>query len=71
MTKYCDQHSEFVYRLERLSTRMDRIEMGIVALLAGLVIQLWMLWDLPGQIQTDRREDAPGLVAPAHAEGRG
>lgn len=48
--------------------RMDRIELGIVALLAGLVVQLWMLWDLPGQIQTDRRDDATSVVAPAHAD---
>lgn len=68
MTKnVCEHHSEIAYRVERLSVRMDRIELGIVALLAGLVVQLWLLWDLPGQIQNDRRRD---VVPPAHAEVR-
>jgi hypothetical protein len=65
MKQVCEHHNEYAYKVERLLTRMDRIELGIVALLAGLVIQLWMLWDLPGQVQQDRRRD---VVAPAHAE---
>ena len=48
--------------------RMDRIELGIVALLIGLLVQLWMLWDLPGKVQTDRRHDK--IVSDAHAEGK-
>jgi hypothetical protein len=49
---------------------MDRIEVGIVSLLIGLVIQLWMLWDLPGQIQKNRRDDAISskIIADAHAQ---
>ncbi len=64
----CEHHSEIAYRVERLSTRMDRIELGIVALLFGLMVQLWLLWDLPGQIQDDRRHDK--IVSDAQAEGR-
>jgi len=48
--------------------RIDRLEIGIVALLFGLVAQLWMLWDLPGQIQADRRSDK--VISDASAEER-
>lgn len=65
--KVCEHHNEYAYKVDRLNTRMDRIELGIVALLFGLVLQLWMLWDLPGQVQQDRRRD---IVQPANAEGK-
>ena len=68
MKHVCEHHNEYVYKVERLLTRMDRLELGIVALLAGLVIQLWMLWDLPGQVRQDRRHDK--IVSEANAEDR-
>ena len=68
MKQVCEHHNEYAYKVERLLTRMDRIELGIVALLAGLVIQLWMLWDLPGQVRQDRRHDK--IVSEANAEDR-
>lgn len=67
MQKVCEHHNEYAYKVDRLNTRMDRIELGIVALLFGLVLQLWMLWDLPGQVRQDRQRD---IVTPAHAEGK-
>jgi hypothetical protein len=66
--KTCEYHGEIAYKVNRLLYRMDRIEMGIVALLLGLVAQLWMLWDLPGQVQSDRRRDR--VVSDASAEGK-
>lgn len=62
----CSHHSEIAYRVERLSVRMDRIELGIVGVLFLLVAQLWMLYDLPGKIQTDRKNDAQ-IISDAHA----
>jgi len=46
--------------------RMDRIELGIITILAGLVVQLWLLLDMPGKIRQDRREDT--IIHSAHAE---
>jgi hypothetical protein len=66
--KPCEHHGEYVYKVNRLCTRMDRIELGIVALLAGLVIQLWMLWDLPGKVQGDRQQEQ--IINNANAESR-
>lgn len=66
--KVCEHHSGYAYKVDRLNTRMDRIELGIVALLAGLVIQLWMLWDLPGKVQTNRKQDQ--IISNANAEER-
>jgi len=44
---------------------MDRLELGIVAVLAALVVQMWMLWDLPGQIE---RRESHSITPPALAE---
>ena len=69
MTKqFCENHSQIAFQVERLTMRMDRIEVGIVAILLALVVNLWMLWDLPGQIQQDRRRDK--IVSDANAETR-
>jgi len=67
--RFCSHHSEIAYRVERLSVRMDRIEMGIVGVLFLLVAQLWMLYDLPGKIQDDRRSDK--VISDAHADEGG
>jgi len=68
MKQICEHHNELAYKVNRLLTRMDRIELGIVARLAGLVVQLWLLWDLPGQVRQDRRHDK--IVSEANAEDR-
>jgi len=64
--KFCSQHSQVTFQLERLTMRMDRIELGIVAVLIALLVQVWMLWDLPGQIKDGQRY----AISPAHAEGQ-
>ena len=66
--RFCSHHSEIAYRVERLSVRMDRIELGIVGVLFLLVAQLWMLYDLPGRI--DGNSSKSNIIADAHAVSR-
>ena len=63
--QFCEQHSQIAFQVERLTMRMDRLELGIVAVLAALVVQMWMLWDLPGQIE---RRESHSITPPALAE---
>lgn len=66
--KHCDEHGKISFQVERLTMRMDRMELGIVACLFMLVAALWQLWDLPSRIQSDRRSDK--IISDANAESR-
>lgn len=69
--KVCEHHGEIAYKVERLNIRMDRIELGIVGCLFMLVAALWMLWDLPGQIGSNKQQDKrAGIVQSAQAEAK-
>ena len=65
MTEKCPHHEAIAHRTSALESKIARIEMGIVLTLCGIIGQLWLLWDLPGQIRADRAKE---IVATANAE---